>query len=328
MKFTEHNEIVMEKFASMIIERIEKMQASDWKQGWIGRTIGASPVNIEGNRYQGCNVFWLMMDCALNNWEHPIYCTLKQANRLGAHVNKGSKSMPVIFWDYSITTPAGKRISLDTYHKMSKDEQEKCTKFPFLKSYSVFNVAQTNLEEKQPDKVNALKEGFGCEIAKDSQGMYANAALDRMIEEQSWVCPIQATKDVDGAFYSPTRDMMIVPRKEQFKRGASAEEIYKDGQEFYSSMLHEMIHSTGTASRLNREKGKRFGDTLYAKEELVAELGAARVGQVLGFDKRIINNNAAYCKGWVNALREQPKYVLSLMTDVEKASRMILDKLA
>lgn len=89
MKFTEHNEIVMEKFASMIIERIEKMQASDWKQGWIGRTIGGSPVNIEGNRYQGCNVFWLMMDCALNNWEHPIYCTLKQANRLGAHINKG-----------------------------------------------------------------------------------------------------------------------------------------------------------------------------------------------------------------------------------------------
>ena len=183
MKFTEHNEIVMEKFASMIIERIEKMQASDWKQGWIGRTIGGSPVNIEGNRYQGCNVFWLMMDCALNNWEHPIYCTLKQANRLGAHVNKGSKSMPVIFWDYSITTPAGKRISLDTYHKMSKDEQEKCTKFPFLKSYSVFNVAQTNLQEKQPDKVNALKEGFGCEIAKGAQGMYANAAVDRMIEE-------------------------------------------------------------------------------------------------------------------------------------------------
>lgn len=53
-----------------------------------------------------------------------------------------------------------------------------------------------------------------------------------------------------------------------------------------------------------------------------------KLGQVLGFDKRIINNNAAYCKGWVNALREQPKYVLSLMTDVEKASRMILDKLA
>ena len=93
-------------------------------------------------------------------------------------------------------------------------------------------------------------------------------------------------------------------------------------------MLHEMIHSTGTASRLNREKGKRFGDTLYAKEELVTELGAARVGQVLGFHQRILNNHAAHCTGWVNALREQPKYVLSLMTDVEKASRMILDKLA
>lgn len=328
MKFTEHNEIVMEKFASMIIERIEQMQASDWKQGWIGRTIGGSPVNIEGNKYQGCNVFWLMMDCALQNWEYPIYCTLRQANRLGAHINKGSKSMPVIFWDYSVTTPDGQRIKYDTYRKLAKSERDKCKVFPFLKSYNVFNVAQTNLEEKQPDKVNALKEDFGFEIAKDSQGMYQNAALDKMIEEQSWVCRIQATKEVDGAFYSPSRDLVVVPKKEQFKRGTTDEEIYKDGQEFYSSMLHEMIHSTGTANRLNREKGKRFGDANYAKEELVAELGAARVGQVLGFDKRILNNNAAYCKGWINAMRQQPKFVLSLMSDVDKASRMILEKLA
>lgn len=328
MKFTAHNEIVMEKFASMIIERIEQMQASDWKQGWIGRTIGGSPVNIEGNKYQGCNVFWLMMDCAMQKWEYPIYCTLRQANRLGAHVNKGSKSMPVIYWDYSITTPSGQRITYDAYRKLMKSEQKQCKVFPFLKSYNVFNVAQTNIEEKHPDKVNALKDGFGVEIAKDSQGMYSNAALDEMIAKQTWVCPIEATKTADGAFYSPTRDVVIVPKKEQFKLGTTPEEIYKDGQEFYSSMLHEMIHSTGTPERLNREKGKKFGDTLYAKEELVAELGAARLGQVLGFDKRILNNNAAYCKGWINALREKPQFVLSLMSDVEKASKMILEKLA
>lgn len=328
MKFTEHNEIVMEKFASMIVARIEAMKASDWKQGWVGRTIGGSPVNIEGNKYQGCNVFMLMMDCALRNWEYPIYCTLRQANRLGAHVNKGSKAMPVVYWDYSITSPDGQKMKVDAYRKLSKAEQDKCRVFPFLKSYSVFNVAQTNLEEKQPDKVDALKETFGVEVAKDDAGMYKNEALDNLIANQDWICRIQANKEVDGAFYSPSRDLVVVPKKEQFKRGTTPEDIYKDGQEFYSSMLHEMIHSTGTANRLNREKGKKFGDSLYCKEELVAELGAARVGQVLGFDKRILDNNACYCKGWVNALRQEPKYVLSLMGDVEKASKMILDKLA
>lgn len=328
MKLTEHNEIVIEKYASMIISRIEQMNASDWKQGWVGRTIGGSPVNIEGNKYQGCNTFWLMMDCAMHNWKYPIYCTLRQANRLGAHINKGSKSMPVIFWDYSITTPEGSKIKMDTFRKLSPAEKALCKVYPFLKSYNVFNVEQTNIEEKNPDKVNALKGDFGIEIAKDTEGMYKNEALDSIINRQGWLCPIEATKESDSAYYSPTKDIVVVPKKEQFKIGTTAEEIYKDGQEFYSSLLHEMVHSTGTPARLNRQGGKKFGDKLYAKEELVAELSAARIGQVLGFDKRILNNNAAYCKGWISALRQEPKFVLSLMTDVEKASRMVLDKLA
>lgn len=100
------------------------------------------------------------------------------------------------------------------------------------------------------------------------------------------------------------------------------------GMEFYATLLHEMVHSTGTPERLNRNTGKRFGDNLYAKEELVAELGAARVGQELGFDKRILDNNAAYLDGWISSLKQEPKFILSLMGDVDKASRMILEKLA
>lgn len=328
MKFTEHNEIVIEKFAKMIIERIEQMKASDWKQGWVGRTIGGTPVNIEGKQYRGCNVFMLMLDCAMQNWEFPVYCTMRQANRLGAHVNKGSKSMPVIFWDCSYITPDGHRISSADWRNLSGAEQIACKRFPFLKSYNVFNVAQTNLEEKRPDVVYALKQDFGCKMAKDDSGMYQCEPLDKMIKEQSWLCRIQADEETDGAFYSPSRDLVVVPKKEQFKRGTTPDEIYKDGQEYYSALLHEMTHSTGRPERLNREKGAKFADEKYCKEELVAELTAARVGQVLGFDKRVLDNNAAYCKGWVNALREEPKSVLRLMTDVDKASRMILDRIA
>lgn len=327
MTLTEHNEMVMEKFATMFIERMKQMKASNWKQGWCGKVVGGSPVNIEGKEYKGSNTFMLMMDCALHNWEFPIYCTLRQANRLGAHINKGSQSMPVIFWDLSVTAPDGKKIPADVYRKMSKAEQDKCKAHPFLKSYNVFNLAQTNLEEKQPDKVDALKQNFGVAPMKDTTGMYKCEALDAMIENQSWVCRIQNTKLVDGAFYSPSRDLLVVPMKEQFRISQTDEEIYKDGQEYYSALLHEMVHSTGTAGRLNREKGKRFGDASYAREELVSEVTAARVGQVLGFDKRILDNNACYCDGWVNALREKPEYVLSLMSDVDKASRMILEKI-
>lgn len=328
MKINEHNEKVLEKFASMIVERMEQMKSSDWKKGWIGRTLGGSPMNIDGKNYQGSNVFWLMMDCAMHNYDFPVYCTVKQANKLGAHINKGSQSMPVIFWDFSITTPSGKKIKIEDYRKLSKSDQNLCIKMPFLKSYSVFNIAQTNMEEKHPDKVASLKEQFGFDEVKDSKGMYDNGAIDSVLENQSWFCPIDYTHPSDSAFYSPLHDKVVVPMKSQFMVGTTADDIYKDGQEFYSSLLHEMIHSTGIESRLNRTTGKRFGDKLYAKEELVAELGAARVGQVLGFDKRILNNNAAYLDGWIKSLQEEPKFVLSLMTDVEKASKMILDKIA
>ena len=177
------------------------------------------------------------------------------------------------------------------------------------------------------EKYDAIVDRFKGPQLRDTQGMYENRALDRMFERQEWICRVQTDRIVDGAFYSPARDIVIVPKKEQFNIGKNAEEIFKDGMEYYSSALHEMTHSTGTANRLNRDKGAKFGDAKYAKEELVAELTAAMVGNALGFDKRILNNNAAYMDGWINALREEPKFIVSVMADVNKASKMILEKI-
>ncbi len=327
MKITEHNEKVLEKFATMIIARMEQMKSGDWKQGWIGRTYGGSPVNIDGRNYNGSNTFWLMLDCSMNSYEFPIYCTLKQVNKLGGHVNKGAKSMPVIFWDFTIIDGNGKKISYEDYKKLSKSESDKCTITPFLKSYSVFNIEQTNLSEKKPEKIQSLQSMFTPSHPTDAKGMYENSQIDKMLEEQSWICPIDYTKPSDRAYFSPSTDKIVVPQKSQFKVSRKKSDIYKDGQEFYSTVLHEMIHSTGTPNRLNRNTGKKFGDKLYAKEELVAELGAARIGQELGFDKRILNNNAAYLDGWISSLKSEPKFILTLMGDVDKASRMILDKI-
>lgn len=326
MKLSEHNEVVMEKFANMFIERLKAVKASDWKQGWCGKVVG-QPVNLEGRQYSGGNSMMLMLDASLRNFQYPIYCTLHQANRLGAHINKGAKSMPVIFWDLMAIAPDGKKVKAETLQSLTPQDRLKYRTYPVLKSFNVFNIAETNLEEKAPEKVDAAKQQFIPTVSKDDSGMYKCEALDRMMKDQTWVCRIQNDRPAEGAFYSPARDIVIVPMKEQFKIHDSAEEIYKDGQEFYSSLLHEMVHSTGTANRLNRPKGTRFGDDAYAREELVAEVTAARVGQVLGFDKRILDNNACYCDGWINALREKPEFILQLMGDVDKASRMILEKM-
>lgn len=328
MKFTEHNEKVMEKFASMIISRMKQMKAGDWKQGWLGHDITGSPMSISARPYAGVNVLMLLMDTSMRGYTYPIYCTLKQANLLGGHVNKGEKSMPVIFWKFEIKDPAGRRISEEDYKLMSPTQKALCTVIPVLKSYNVFNIQQTNLAEVCPQKLDELTAKYMGTSRTDTRGMYANAAIDKMLHDQTWVCPIIYDQEANGACYSPLKDKITVPRKSQFKIHTKAEDVYVDGQEFYSTLVHEMIHSTGTESRLNRGKGNRFGDKLYAKEELVAELGAARIGQELGFNARILNNNAAYLDGWINALQEEPKYVLTLLGDVDKASRMILDTLA
>ena len=159
---------------------------------------------------------------------------------------------------------------------------------------------------------------------KDTQGMYESKEFDRMIDKQAWVCKINTVEGA-GAFYSQSKDEITVPMKAQFKIHDTPEEVYKDGMEYYSSIVHEMAHSTGVEKRLGRDMEGHFGDPKYAKEELVAELTAAMVGNSMGFDKRILDNNAKYVDGWMDTLKKEPRFILSVMADVNKASHMILD---
>ena len=316
----------VEKFTEMMIDRMERMKAGDWKKGWIdGEAVYGMPQNINGRNYSGSNSFFLQMDSAMHGYKTPVYMTFLQIQKENARINKGAEAMPVIYWDVSIKDANGKRVDRDDYRNMSREEQDRCTVLPFMKAYHVFNMDQTNLAEVNKEKYDKMVEQFKAPEMRDAKGMYENKALDRLFEKQEWVCPIQYDKVSANAYYSPSRDIIVVPKKEQFNIGKDKEEIYKDGMEYYSSALHEMAHSTGTESRLNRVKGDRFGDPKYAKEELVAELTAANTGYALGFDKRILDNNAAYLDGWISVLKENPKFIVSVMADVNKASNMVLE---
>ena len=316
----------IEKFTQMMIDRMERMKAGDWKKGWIdGEAVYGMPQNISGRNYSGSNSFFLQMDSAMHGYKTPVYMTFLQIQKENARINKGAEAVPVIYWDVSIKDSNGKRVDRDDYRNMSKAEQDKCTVIPFLKAYHVFNMDQTNLQEVNKAKYDKMVGMFKAPEMRDAKGMYENKALDRLFEKQEWVCPIQYDKVSPGAYYSPSRDIIVVPKKEQFNIGKDKDEIYKDGMEYYSSALHEMAHSTGTEARLNRVKGDKFGDPKYAKEELVAELMAANTGYTLGFDKRILDNNAAYLDGWISVLKENPKFIVSVMADVNKASNMVLE---
>ena len=320
----------LQKFAEMMRNIITKAKSKNWKQGWLGvkGTILGLPQNISGRTYSGGNSFFLMADTSEKGYNTPVYMTFKQAKDRNLHVNAGEKSVPIFKWGLSIKDEKGKTVSEEDYNAMSKEERDKFSVRPYPKVYHVFNIDQTNLSEVNKKKYDAIVARFKApdEEVKDSKGMYINDALDRMFKEKAWHCDIRYNKPSSRAFYVPSQDFIVLPMKEQFNIGKTAEEVYRDGMEYYSTALHEMAHSTGHESRLNRQFGAKRTEG-YAHEELIAEMTAALVGSTMGFDKKILENNANYLKGWLENLKRNPESITTIMSDVGKASDMIIEKI-
>jgi mutS domain I protein len=320
----------LQKFAEMMRNIITKAKSKNWTQGWLGvkGTILGLPQNITGRTYSGGNSFFLMADTSEKGYNTPVYMTFKQAKDRNLHVNAGEKSVPIFKWGLSIKDENGKTVSEEDYNAMSKEERDKFSVRPYPKVYHVFNIDQTNLSEVNKKKYDAIVARFKApdEEVKDSKGMYINDALDRMFKEKAWHCDIRYDKPSSRAFYVPSQDFIVLPMKEQFNIGKTAEEVYRDGMEYYSTALHEMAHSTGHESRLNRQFGAKRTDG-YAHEELIAEMTAALVGSTMGFDKKILENNANYLKGWLENLKRNPESITTIMSDVGKASDMIIEKI-
>lgn len=320
----------LQKFAEMMSKIIIKAKSKNWTQGWLGvkGTILGLPQNITGRTYSGGNSFFLMADTSEKGYNTPVYMTFKQAKDRNLHVNAGEKSVPIFKWGLSIKDENGKTVSEEDYNAMSKEERDKFSVRPYPKVYHVFNIDQTNLSEVNKKKYDAIVARFKApdEEIKDSKGMYINDALDRMFKEKAWHCDIRYDKPSSRAFYVPSQDFIVLPMKEQFNIGKTAEEVYRDGMEYYSTALHEMAHSTGHESRLNRQFGAKRTEG-YAHEELIAEMTAALVGSTMGFDKKILENNANYLKGWLENLKRNPESITTIMSDVGKASDMIIEKI-
>lgn len=140
--------------------------------------------------------------------------------------------------------------------------------------------------------------------------------VDIMIKENGWICPIKPTYQ-DQAYYSISKNEIVVPEKQQFK----------DGESFYGTLFHEMVHSTGAEQHLDRFKpNSGFGSSEYAREELVAELGSALVAQRYGMTKNIKEDSCAYLKSWLDSLKESPQFIKTTLLDVKRATSMVTQR--
>lgn len=183
-----------------------------------------------------------------------------------------------------------------------------------MQVFRVFNVAQTNLQEARPELWQKLEKEYSLPNIENGE-YFSFAPVDALIKDNLWICPIKPQHQ-DNAYYSISRNEIVVPEKEQFK----------SGEAFYGTLFHEMTHSTGAEGVLDRIKPTTFGSAEYAREELVAELGSALVAQRYGMTKHIKEDSCAYLKGWLDELKESPQFIKTTLLDVKRAASLITQK--
>ena len=334
----------LDLFADMMIERIQSLSSKDgWKKPWFTEGSLSWPKNLSEREYNGMNALMLMMHCEKNGYKLPVFCTFdrvaglnftkdKQGKRQQVKgkggevlpqvsILKGEKSFPVFITTFTVVNKETKeRVNYDDYRQMSEELRQQYNVYPKLQVYNIFNVSQTNLQEARPELYKKVEESCGQSKPMEMGDDYSFPPVDKMIKEDGWICPIKPLFG-DSAYYSISKNEIVVPEKKQFK----------DGESFYSNLFHEMTHSTGAEGQLDRIKPTSFGSEEYAREELVAELTAALTAQRYGMTKHLKGDSAAYLKSWLDSLKESPQFIKTTLMDVKKASSMLtqhIDKMA
>ena len=221
------------------------------------------------------------------------YATFSQIQKEGGKIRKGAKAQMVVFWKW-----------IEQEDEQNPDEKKK---IPFLKYFNVFHI----------DDCEGIKPKHSTE--DKPQSLQPDAAADTIIAEYLTRSGVKLVhQEGDRAYYRPSADTVTLPLLAQFKEKA----------EYYGTAFHELTHSTGHSSRLNRlTKVACFGSEEYSKEELVAEIGAAALVNHVGLEtSSSFRNNAAYVQSWLKALRNDKRLIVSAAGQAEKACSLILNQ--
>lgn len=287
------------------IDALEKGEIP-WEKPW--NSAGMMPANgSTGRQYSGVNTLLLGM----MPYEQPYWLTFNQAKKAGGNVIKGEKSTPVIFWKInSYDKETGDKLSDKKARKWKKDPAKKSRvkTVPILRYYNVFNVEQC--ENLDPDSIERVE-----------------------LKSHEWSPMQQAEKIVQGmpnapkienngggrAFYRPSSDEIQMPARERFDCPAK----------YYSVLFHEMAHSTGHSSRLDRDLSTGMMDKKsYSKEELIAEITSAFLNNEAGILEKEFDNSAAYIAGWLKVFRNEDNenLIVNAAANAQHAADYILNR--
>lgn len=291
------NNSVYQLVTDRIIAELEKGQIP-WHKPWVTGIATGNLKDLAYNRVTG-RPYSLLNQMLLGRPGE--WMSFKQCKAAGGSVLKGEKGRPVVFW---------KQILIDEEDVDKNGEPvTKKKKVPMLRYYTVFHVSQTTLE---PKKRPELTETPALTWEPEEE---AERVLQDYFSREGVKFSNQAG---DRAYYMPGFDSITVPLKEQFK----------DMAEYYSTLYHETVHSTGHKSRLDRfgKDSGHFGSGEYSREELVAELGSAISLNRLGIETDYsFRNSTAYIQSWLQNLREDCKAIVFASSRAEKAVKLIFN---
>lgn len=242
---------------------------------------------ISGKEYRGINPFLL----APQGYGSRYWLTFNQAAKLGGHVRKGEKSSIVTFWN----------VGEEKFVTDSETGKTRKTRPFLLRFYRVFNIEQT---EGIADKLG---------ITKGSPRVGSIDACERIVQSFPNAPRFEPS---NMAWYRPSTDSIGMPSRHTFE----------SAETYYSTLFHEMTHSTGHSSRIGREGIEHlntFGSESYSKEELIAEMGAAMLCGITGISPATIENSAAYLRSWIQRLKGDSKLLVSAASQAQKAADYI-----
>jgi antirestriction protein ArdC len=278
---------VYEVITSKIVKQLESGTAP-WHKPWKARGRSGLPRNLVSSReYRGINV-WILLS---SGYASPYWLTFRQARELNGHVRQGEVGFPVVYWKF------GKREVQDGDELVEKPSV-------LCRYYTVFNVEQCEGLKIRP-----------AEPAENQPQVQPIEACEQVVD--AWLGKPMIRHGGDCASYSKVLDSVQMPERTSFD----------SVEEYYSTLFHELTHSTGHLTRLNRSTltdFERFGDQNYSREELVAEMGAAFLAGYCGIDNLTINNSAAYLANWLDTLKNDSRMVLVAASQAQKAADLIL----
>lgn len=257
-----------------------------WQKTWTSAAAAGLPTNAAtGATYRGINIVTLWLQAQASGFTSSQWMTYRQASNIGGQVRKGERGTGIIFY---------------SPFEVTDDQTGEVKQIPILKSFTVFNI----------DQIDNLPNDMTPTVCDSENNFKPITSVDALIKATDATISHGGSK----AFYNATTDAIQLPKPEDFT----------SSENYYATAGHELIHWTGHSSRLDRLNGASFGSDDYAREELIAELGAAFVAAHFNIVEATIENHASYLGHWLRVLKEDKNAIFQAAGAAQKAFDFLL----